>query len=101
MYAFSLGPLSLEELKALDAKKKPKLVVTDVRVGQVWMETDPRAHARTFKILSIEGEKALVQNCRASDGSLTAGKNRILLRRFRSAGQRGYRLLKGPDNVYV
>ena len=33
--------------------------MTDVRVGQVWADNDPRSRGRTIKVHAIEGTKAV------------------------------------------
>lgn len=68
--------------------KKERPAPVEVKVGQVWMDNDPRHnYKRLLKVLAIENGKAIVQHPRG-----LGSKTRIRLDRFKPTTT-GYKLV--------
>jgi len=58
--------------------------MAEVKIGQVWVDIDPRMGRRKLKVVAIEGDRAVVETA-------SGRKTKILLNRFKPTST-GYRL---------
>ena len=69
----------------------------EVKVGQIWADNDPRSRGRTIKVISIAGEKAVVEcvSVARNVGLHNVGRKTVVsLKRFNPNRQTGYTLVQ-------
>ena len=65
----------------------------EVKVGQVWRDTDPRSYGRKMRVVAIDGEHAQLTNVGGGRWSPNGRTTWVAIRRMKP-GSRGYRLIE-------